>query len=163
MIEANFADLVDEHGGVAKPGIAEQPIEKRGLAGAEKAGNDAERNGLDGPELARRCHAGRQRLTVAAAAAAAAQSLATARWAPSPPPRCGAWARIRASYRAQKPAPSAEARPIFRLPAPAALSGRRTARRLRLLPPPPADRARPARPPACSGAQPPERIAPCWI
>ncbi len=44
MIEADLAELVDDDGGLGERRIAQQPVEQRGLAGTEKAGEHRERN-----------------------------------------------------------------------------------------------------------------------
>src|SRR5262249_28763626 len=45
-------ELVDEHRGVGERRILEQPVEQRGLAGAEKAGQHGEREGRERPARA---------------------------------------------------------------------------------------------------------------
>src|SRR3982075_381587 len=47
MVEADLAELVDQHGGVGERRVIEHPVEQRGLAGAEKAGQHRERKGRD--------------------------------------------------------------------------------------------------------------------
>ena len=54
MIETDLAELVDDHGGLGERRVAQQPVEQRGLAGAEEAGEHAQRNGL-GRTLRARC------------------------------------------------------------------------------------------------------------
>ena len=44
MIEADLAELVDQHGGVGERRIAQQRVEERGLAGAEEAGQHRQRH-----------------------------------------------------------------------------------------------------------------------
>ena len=46
MIETDLAELVDQHGGVGERRVLQQPVEQRRLAGAEEAGEDAERDGF---------------------------------------------------------------------------------------------------------------------
>jgi hypothetical protein len=42
VIEADFAELVDHHRGIGHRRIAQRAIEQRGLAAAEKAGEDGD-------------------------------------------------------------------------------------------------------------------------
>ena len=44
MIEADLAPFVDDDERVGEFGLAQQAVEQRRLAGAEKAGDDADRN-----------------------------------------------------------------------------------------------------------------------
>src|SRR5919199_4498872 len=44
VIEADFAELVDDHGRLGHAGRPEQPVQQRGLAAAEKARQDIERD-----------------------------------------------------------------------------------------------------------------------
>jgi hypothetical protein len=43
VIETDLAELVDDDGSIGEPGVAQQAIEESGLAGAEKAGQHAQR------------------------------------------------------------------------------------------------------------------------
>src|SRR5258705_3576054 len=47
MVDADLAEPVDQHSGVGERRVLEQPVEQRGLAGAEKAGQHRERKGRD--------------------------------------------------------------------------------------------------------------------
>ena len=38
MVEADLAELVDDDGGAGERGIADEPVQERGLAGAQEAG-----------------------------------------------------------------------------------------------------------------------------
>ena len=49
VIERDVAEFVDDDGGIAQRRVLEQAVEQRGLAGAEKAGEHGERNGLGRP------------------------------------------------------------------------------------------------------------------
>jgi hypothetical protein len=49
VVERDVAEFVDDDGGLAKRRVLEQAVEQRGLAGAEKAGEDGERQGLRRP------------------------------------------------------------------------------------------------------------------
>jgi hypothetical protein len=59
MIDSDLAELVDDDGGVGPLGLREQFADQRRLAGAEKAGNDCDRQAgaaraaLSPPERAR--------------------------------------------------------------------------------------------------------------
>ena len=44
VIEADFAELVDQHGGVAERRVLQQAVQQRGLAGAEEAGEHRDRD-----------------------------------------------------------------------------------------------------------------------
>jgi hypothetical protein len=44
MVQPGFADLVNDNGGVMQVGVAQQAIEQRGLAAAEKAGEEGDGN-----------------------------------------------------------------------------------------------------------------------
>ncbi len=46
MVEADLAELVDDDGGLGERRVLEQPVEQRGLAGAEEAGEHGQRDGL---------------------------------------------------------------------------------------------------------------------
>jgi hypothetical protein len=46
MVEADLAELVDDHGGLGQRGIRHQALEQRGLAGTEEAGQHGEGDGL---------------------------------------------------------------------------------------------------------------------
>ena len=48
MVEADFAELIDDDGGLGERGVLEQTVEQTGLAGAKKAGQHGERNGNGG-------------------------------------------------------------------------------------------------------------------
>src|SRR6516164_10827065 len=54
MIEANLVQLVDDHGRVRQGAVADQPVEERGLAGAEEARQHREGKGLRAPRLTTR-------------------------------------------------------------------------------------------------------------
>ena len=49
VIERDVAEFVDDDGGLAQRLVLEQAVEQRGLAGAEKTGEDGEGNGLRRP------------------------------------------------------------------------------------------------------------------
>ena len=49
VVERDVAKFVDDDGGLAQRLVLEQAVEQRGLAGAEKAGEHGERNGLRRP------------------------------------------------------------------------------------------------------------------
>src|SRR6266513_5873686 len=68
MIQADLAELVDQHGRVGELGGREQPPEQRGLAAAQEAGDD-----VDGDEIGG-CHGGRARYSCSTAAISAASS-----------------------------------------------------------------------------------------
>ena len=44
MVDADLAELVDDHRGVAEPGVADEPVQQRRLAAAEKPGDDEDRD-----------------------------------------------------------------------------------------------------------------------
>ena len=46
MVEADLAELVDDHRGVGERRVAHQRVEQRCFPGAEEAGQDGERDGL---------------------------------------------------------------------------------------------------------------------
>src|SRR5262245_56415880 len=54
MVEADFAEFVDDHRGFGERGVAEQAVEQGGLAGAEEAGEHRQRNGFGRAWRARR-------------------------------------------------------------------------------------------------------------
>ena len=49
VIERDVAEFIDDDGGLAQRLVLEQAVEQRGLAGAEKAGEDGERQWLRRP------------------------------------------------------------------------------------------------------------------
>src|SRR5216683_7555975 len=49
MIEADLAELVDDHGGLGQRRVMDQAVEQRGLAGAEKARQHGEGDGFGRP------------------------------------------------------------------------------------------------------------------
>ena len=72
MIEADLAELVDDHRGVGERGIAQQAVEQRRLAGAEEAGQDGERKrwARRSCGIARRVHCAVRRPAAASVASA---------------------------------------------------------------------------------------------
>jgi hypothetical protein len=56
MVEADVAELVDQHGGTGERRVAQQPVEQRGFAGTEEAGKDGQRDwrGRQTPRARRR-------------------------------------------------------------------------------------------------------------
>jgi len=46
MVEADLAELVDDHGGFGERGVAHEAVEQRGLAGAEEAGEHRQGDGF---------------------------------------------------------------------------------------------------------------------
>jgi hypothetical protein len=58
MIDADLAELIDDHRRIGERGVAQQAVEERRLAGAEEAGQDADRDRRRRParSFACRCH-----------------------------------------------------------------------------------------------------------
>ena len=54
MIEADFAEFIDDDGGLGERRVSDQAIEQRCLAGAKKAGQHGQRNGLGRAQVSRR-------------------------------------------------------------------------------------------------------------
>ena len=61
MVEPDVAELVDQNGGAGERGVGQQPVEQRGLAGAEEAGKHGQRDrrGRQTPRARRRHFGGR--------------------------------------------------------------------------------------------------------
>jgi hypothetical protein len=51
VIEADLAELVDEHGGLPHGGVGEKMVEECRLAAAQEPGDDGNRDGLDRSRL----------------------------------------------------------------------------------------------------------------
>ena len=49
MVEADFAEFIDDDGGLGERRIADQAVEQRGFAGAEEAGQHREGKGFGRP------------------------------------------------------------------------------------------------------------------